>query len=109
VQVGEKHKAFAEESIFLFNRLLHLNNGVRFTPDITGIANNLSSSILIFGVGKTGEVSCLGLNQDLVARLGECFCARGCHTNPSFVVLNFFGYADDHGQCSSIRLMRCGD
>ena len=97
MQIGEENQSFAEINILLFDRLLDLDDQIRFAPDIACIADDFRSGVLVVCIGKSGLRAGLRFDEDFVASFGEFFNTRWRNADPGFVVLDLFGNADNHG------------
>ena len=54
------------------------------------------ASALILSIAKADCAACRCLLPDLVSQACEVLHATGCHTDPVFMILAFFWYADLH-------------
>ncbi len=108
MQIGEENQAFAEVDVLRLDGLLDLDHHVGLAPGVAGVADHLRAGVLVLGVGKTGLRAGLGLDQNLVAGFGERLYASRRNANARFVVLDFFGNADDHDRCSFTSFRRRG-
>ena len=90
VEIRKQQLAFANKSILLLNRFLHLYYHVTLTIDIFYCRQNTSTSLHILVVGESTPLACCMLHAHFVTTTGQFCYSRRCHTNAVLIVLNLF-------------------
>src|SRR5437868_1556029 len=96
MQIGEEKLTIAEAFEIRLDRLLDLDDHVRFFVDRIGVGQDLRAGCFVFVVRKTAAVSGARLDADLVTIGAHDRRTRGRHPDTIFVCFDFGGYADAH-------------
>jgi hypothetical protein len=103
VQIGEQHLASAQFFALGRERLLHLHDQLGAAIDGVGIGHDRGARGFIIGVRQACPGSCTRLDHNLVALVGELAHRRRHDADAVFVVLDFLGHADQHGDLICCR------
>ncbi len=95
VQVGEQREAFAEVRVLLRDRLLHLQEEIRATPDVVD-RHERGPGALVRRVGKRATGARARLHEHLVPALGELSCACRGQSDPGLLRLDLLRNAYPH-------------
>ncbi len=96
VQVGEEDQALAEAVVLGRDGFLDLHDHVRTAPDVVSVVDDFGAGDRVFLVGDARAEACAALNQNGVSVGAELVDTCGRDGYAEFVVLDFFGDADDH-------------
>ena len=96
VQVREEDQALAEAVVFGLDRFLDLHDHVGAAPDVVGFGDDLGAGDRVFLVRDAGAQARAALDEDHVAVGAEFVDASSGDGDAEFVVLDLFGYTDDH-------------
>ena len=97
MQVGVKDLAWPQHRAFDGLRLLDLDDHFRLGKDVCGRGDEPGARCEVLLVGATDGGAGVALHQHLVPVRDKFTHAGGRQTDAVFMVLDFFGYADQHG------------
>ena len=98
VQVGEEHLVLRARPAGVLRRdgLFHLEHQFALGPHVVGALDDGRAVGDVVGVGDRGADARAALDEDAVSGGGQLARARGRQRDAVLVVLDLFGYADDH-------------
>ena len=111
VQVREQDQALAEAVVFGLDRFLDLQHHVGAAPNVVGLGDDLGTGDRVFLIRDAGAQASAALNENLVAVGAEFVDARCRDGDAELVVLDLFGYTDDHflaPDMAASRAWMCG-
>src|SRR5437588_434664 len=96
VEIGEEYLSGLEFLALGRERLFDLHDHFGPPINLVRIPRDLGAGSLVVAVGKTGTEAGVHLDQNAMTVGGQLVCRRGYQPHPVFVVLDFFGNADEH-------------
>ena len=105
MEIGEDDLPAPQQPALAGLGLLDLDDHFRLAVDLFGRGGHFGAMADVFVVAQAGAGARARLDQHAVSRAGQFFRPHGQQADAVFVILDFFGDADEHGSVNLLLVL----